>query len=381
MPCEPTIEIGICHQNVRTGDAIGHDIDGMYQLLDAMGFEVSILCDYVDDDTLSGRRVLQGVAGLDPAPCHVLIYHHSVHWEAGAALLERFHGPLALRYHNVTPAHFFAPYAPAYTEACESGRRQTRDLATRHGRAIWLADSEYNRQELISLGVHRGHAHVVPPFNRLQLAQAESGQQGESGGGVEVLFVGRFAPNKGHEDLVRILDAYVTQISPDIVLHIVGGRDPSLRAYHDEIDALIARLDLGSKVRIHAHVNEGELHALYRRCHVFLCASHHEGFCVPVIEAQAHGLPVVSVNTTALAETAGPQQLVAEPITDARDYLFYARLIEAACANADLRRTLIDQGLANVQQRFTNELIGNRFLDALLPLLLDASTDPGSRRP
>jgi len=58
-----------------------------------------------------------------------------------------------LQYHNVTPAHYFAPYDPALFRLASLGRQE---LATLAGRVdLALGDSEFNRQELDALGFTR----------------------------------------------------------------------------------------------------------------------------------------------------------------------------------------------------------------------------------
>ena len=100
---------------------------------------------------------------------------------------------------------------------------------------------------------------------------------------------------------------------------------------------------------------------------MYLCASRHEGFCVPIVEAQAAGLPVITSDAAALAGTAGPDQIVVPPPVSPHDFLFYARLVREVCSNADLREALVRQGYRNVMCRFSNEIIENRFMAALVP--------------
>jgi hypothetical protein len=63
-----------------------------------------------------------------------------------------------LQYHNVTPAHFFAPYEPAVFRLAALGRQELSTLAGHTDAA--LGDSEYNRQELETLGF--GNTGVFP---------------------------------------------------------------------------------------------------------------------------------------------------------------------------------------------------------------------------
>ena len=51
------------------------------------------------------------------------------------------------------------------------------------------------------------------------------------------------------------------------------------------------------------HVSNEELAAAYEISDLFLCASEHEGFCVPLIEAFHVGIPVVAYAATAIPST------------------------------------------------------------------------------
>ena len=59
-------------------------------------------------------------------------------------------------------------------------------------------------------------------------------------------------------------------------------------------------------------VSDEALAAYYATSDVFVCASEHEGFCVPIVEAMGFGLPVVAFDAGAVPETAGTGALVVE---------------------------------------------------------------------
>lgn len=363
--------VGILHQNVRGGDAIGHDIFGMYHLLTAMGFDTAIVGDYIDEKTLSAKKVREDIHKVSPREFDLLIYHHSTLWEEGEAFARRFAGPILFRYHNVTPAHFFAPYSALYTKLCGEGRRQTgRLVALFPERSVWLAASEYNRAELLAhdpIGQPERFC-TAPPFHTIA-GVSHSAFRIPHSSFIHLLFAGRFAPNKGHLALLSTIHAFVTQIHPQIKLTLVGMQDPQLKGYVNQIKKQVQALRLESHVEILNHVPQEQLASLFASSGVYLCQSEHEGFCVPIIEAQAAGIPVISTNAAALAETAGQGQLIADPPRSAADFYFYARLIQEACGNMDLRKQLIQDGHANIARRFRPEIIENQFMAALWPLL------------
>ena len=63
-------------------------------------------------------------------------------------------------------------------------------------------------------------------------------------------------------------------------------------------------------IKFHQKVDLKTLHTLYKYSTVFLLLSEHEGFCVPILEAQYHNLPIVAWDQCAVGETLGSGQLL-----------------------------------------------------------------------
>jgi len=363
------MKIGIAHRNIVSRDAIGNDILGMYEVLAESGFEVELIGEHFDAETKARARTSLLDEPTAPRDLALLIYHHSIYWPAGEALLGAIEAPCLLKYHNVTPGHFFAPYAPRQAKICAAGRAQTArlvQLAERKGGRL-SADSSYNAAELAKAGAATEIA-IVAPFNDVA-ALARPASPLAAAEPVRILFVGRLVPNKNHLALLSTTAAFVASFGPAVELTLVGGLGADLENYRTVLEREIDRLGIRPQVRLLDQVDDTALRQLYRTAGIFLCLSEHEGFCVPVIEAQAAGVPVISVGTGALAETIGPDQLVVAPPTRHADFLTIAGLIHAACSDARLRRQLIAAGHRNVLSRFTRDEIADRFMGALLPIL------------
>jgi len=67
------------------------------------------------------------------------------------------------------------------------------------------------------------------------------------------------------------------------------------------------------RIEVTGYLSRGDLHTLYTRASIFAFPSLDEGFGIPVLEAMAHGLPVVTSNTSALPEVAGSAALLVDP--------------------------------------------------------------------
>lgn len=360
------VNVAICHQGFAYGDAIGRDIEGMYHLLERFGLQPVVVCDW--NSYGNGFRVCT-VQSADWNSFDLLIYHHSQYWDAGERLLREVDCPIIFRYHNITPAHFFAPYSPLYAAGCAKGRSMTKRLLETRARHLWIADSTYNKEDLVEAGADPSKIRVVPPFNRVASLLSYANQADYDSQPIEFLFVGRLAPNKGHSHLLKTTRAFLSEIGVNARLRIVGSIDAELSGYHAAVLEEIAALSLQEHIELLPHCSDTDLLKLFRTAHIYLNFSEHEGFCVPVVEAQAVGLPVIGSGITAVRETAGAEQFLAESPVSQEDYSFYAALIDRTVRDAELRSHLVLQGDRNVRTRFAAEPIENAFTGTLYDVL------------
>lgn len=224
-------------------------------------------------------------------PAELVILQHGIgSFVAEAVIQQRV--PCVLNYHNITPAEFLEPWDPGLIPGLRWGRSQLDQLVPHTRRAV--ADSGYNAAELRAVGF--ADVRVSPVMWRLGVEDAPGRGEREP----VVLFVGRVVSNKRHEDLVAAM-AMIHDEHPDARLVLVGS--PAIDGYGRALTTLIGRLGLSEVVEFTGPVSDAELTAWYRRASVFLCLSEHEGFCVPVVEAMAAGLPVVGFRAAAVPET------------------------------------------------------------------------------
>ena len=342
------------------GDAIGNDVLGEYDILRRKGFDVTIYCDRCDHRF---RRIVSGPRCIRKAK--VVIYHHGIDWPRGEKLLKESPARLKiLRYHNVTPSGFFRGYSPELEKLTRLGREQTPRLvrACTH----FLADSAYNAKELIGYGAPSDRCRVLPPFNHIEellSLQADAGllEPLIKSPAACVLSVGRQAPNKGLHHFLRIAHSFTTLFGKRARFIWVGGRDPNLSRYYSEIDNYVLANRLHDVVFFPGKVSASRLKAYYLASKVFLMLSEHEGFCVPVAEAQAFGVPVVALARAAVPETTGENQLIFEEV----DYERFAAAVAVLLANPDYRLHLASQGKDNYQKRFARQVLEAAFLGAL----------------
>lgn len=361
---KPTI--AIAHQTITDADAVGNDIMGMYHILKNHGYETSLISEYFSDNIRDLQMNTGNIHNFIENENSILIYHHSIFWEFGEKLLEKFKGNLIFKFHNITPPHFFKDYSQSDYQKCAQGIEQTKKFVTYYNDDPWWVDSTFNSVQLQQTGVKKDRITVVPPFNRLDVLEKiepnfkiiEGLIKNESN---NVLFIGRVAPNKGHIHLINIIKTYKENYNSNINLWILGPIDHNPHnSYYPQLSVLIKKIGLENNISFLDKLPEMDVKAYYLGCDAFLCMSEHEGFCLPIIEAQRLLLPVVTYGGSALRETTGENQI----ILDAMDYSLAASALFTLYNNENVRNFCKKYGRINVDSRFSSEKNCTKFFSA-----------------
>ena len=133
-----------------------------------------------------------------------------------------------------------------------------------------------------------------------------------------ILSVGRLDPPKDQECLIRA----ICGLEVDLVL--VGDGEN-----RHELESLAQDLNISESVHFVGSVPHREIQNHYGVADIFALATHYEGFCIPILEAMAAGLPVVASDTQPLTEILGGTGLVVDHDPDAFRAAFQ-RLIDDA---------------------------------------------------
>lgn len=353
------MDIVIMHETVAQYDAIGNDIEAMFRILsethDCYVYARNRLnknVKYIDRDE---------VFRLIVKPDCVVIYHHSVYWAEGHSILKHVRGKIVFRYHNITPPEFFQEYNAFHFRQCNEGRKQTEQLIQDFKDAFWLSDSKYNTEDLKM--VPEDHTGICPPFHRIEEWAKSRPDEAVlkmllESGTINLLFVGRVAPNKGHMMLLEIVSAFKENYGEKLKLRIIGKFDEGLQGYNSKIENFIVEHDLSNQIEFIGAVNDATLMAYYLGSDMLVCTSQHEGFCVPIAEAQYFGLPVLALRECAVPETLGDNQVLLDG--EPRKFAAAVHLISE---NHEYQQYLAEQGKKNFDARFTYELIDGIFKD------------------
>lgn len=281
------------------GDAVGNEAFEFQKLLRARGYQSEIYAHALAPEMAALGFPASDYSNRKASPDAVSIFHFAIGSPAIRRVLARTE-PLILRYHNVTPYEFFLGFNGHLVGLAYQGARDLASFAPRT--ALGLAVSEFNRQDLERAGFTR--TAVLPLAMNLSALDEAPDPIVTSrfrDGRRNLLFVGRLAPNKKIEDLVRVFCAYQRYVEPESRLFIVGdGR--GFENYTRRLDELVSHLRIDEVVFAGA-VTQSELNAYYRLAHAFLCLSEHEGYGAPLIEAMHFGLPVIALDAGAVKET------------------------------------------------------------------------------
>lgn len=284
----------------RLGDAITNEALALARIFREWSPQANIFCPSKTLDPKLHAQVMPAETFdhiADPAKDTVIL-----HLSIGSSIHELYRnwsGARVILYHNITPPGWFSAVAPATAQLLRSGLQEVRQLAgTAH--RVW-ADSRFNANELEALGY--GPVEVLPlviPLDHLELSPAPHIRAVADASRANLLFVGRGAPNKRFEDLIRIQAALERMEFPTRLLMVgsFGGNE----LYASLLQGMVKELGLR-----HCHFEgprpQAELNAYYAAADIFLCMSEHEGFCAPLIEAMVFDLPIVAFDACAVPET------------------------------------------------------------------------------
>lgn len=282
------------------GDAISNEALIMREIFRSWGRSSDIFCEsmrILPELRGQARDIAECRAACKPADIALL------HLSIGSPINEVFASiscRKALLYHNITPPRFFDLINKRTAENLRKGIAQTRSLA--NAAQVNMADSKFNADELVEFGYRDVKVlPVLSDINKPLIASDGTTLRRYDDGKVNVLFVGRCAPNKKIEDALLAFYHFHKSVARNSRFIHVGSYAGTERYYYLLL-SLARELGLNS-VHFAGAVPREKLNAFYRCADIFLGMAEHEGFCVPVIESMAHDVPVMAYGAAAVPET------------------------------------------------------------------------------
>jgi len=306
--------------------------------------EIKVLCSVVKlGDLISGREGHFTDSGL-------FIYHYPIRYGLLETIKGIKRGAVIFTYYGVTPPDLWGS---------EEGRdllvRAVEGAALVHYADLAITHSPFTQRELVErYGYDADRIRLFPLA--VSLNQFCPGQKDSAlvikyalQGQWVLLFVGRMAGNKRIDLLVQALAQVKIEIANTKLL-LVGDNHsaPAYVAVAKRAKELAAKLGIAEDVIFTGRVDD--LPEYYRLADVFVTASLHEGFGMPIIEAMACGVPVVASHSTALPWVIGEAGFTFAP-GDAGEL---AEKVLLLLKDEERRRESIRRGLDRAQD-FTLE--------------------------
>jgi glycosyltransferase involved in cell wall biosynthesis len=329
--------VRIVSPSIRFHDAVGELCLGLYRMLRQHSVAVAL---YADDVNLEINDIVTPVARLplDAGQNDTLLYFYSV-FDPRLAMIANL--PFARKiayYHGVTAPRLLLVFDPEASVACKKAIAQLPELARFD---LLAANSAASAAELApalrTAGRDDAAVAILPPcLCQDRPLPPEARPHGSAQ--ARFLFVGRLKANKRIEHLLALFAAYRARC-PDAQCFIAGtASNKPYRDYLSWVEEKQLGLPAGA-VHWLGEVSDEERQRLYRTASVYVSMSEHEGFCLPVLEAMAAGLPVMAYALPAIEELlAGSGLLFAK-----KDYAALAERLRALLDDDAARADLVAQ--------------------------------------
>lgn len=317
---------------ISYGDAVSNDAINIDRILRKNGYETEIYAENID------RRLKNKVLKVNKLnklnKNDILIYHKSTGTDL-SFLLEKYKCKKVIRYHNITPGKYLEKYNKYLYNLVEYGRKGL-EYASRYF-DYSLADSNYNKSELDELNYKNTMTlPILIPFEDYKKEPDKEVIKKYLDGKKNILFVGRIAPNKAQEDIIKSFYYYKKYINKDSRLILVGNSN-GFENYLELLKKLIKELELENDVVFPGHIKFEEILAFYKVADLFLCMSEHEGFCVPLVESMFFEVPILSYNSSAIKDTLGNSGV----LVNKKNYFLISELMNFILLDENIKKEII----------------------------------------
>jgi len=339
------------------GDAISNHVFELDKIL-KKAEKNSWICGVEIDERLLGKYSITNFEELpDIEPQDIIMYHlcqrHYINEKIDSLKCKKI-----LIYHNITPGHYFRKYLPVFSKHLDESVVAIKAMSSSFDWCI--ADSEYNKQQLIEFGYDEETINVIPiplDFSEFNQPPDEATINKYSDGYTNILFVGRIAPNKKFEDIIRIFAYYKNHLNNKSRLLFVGGSGSD--KYYNKLKVYVGALGL-SDVEFTEKIPFNEILAYFRVADIFLCMSEHEGFCVPLVEAMLFDIPIIAYDCTAIPYTLGGSGV----LVDDKDPVLVSKIIDIIIKDETVKHEII-KGQQERLEFFNSERVSGQVLEII----------------
>jgi mannosyltransferase B len=155
-----------------------------------------------------------------------------------------------------------------------------------------------------------------------------------------ILYLGTIEPRKNIERTIKAFIKYKKEVKDDLKFVIVGGKGWK----YDNIMKLIE--SMGTDIILTGYIDEEDKIPIYKLAQIFAFPSLYEGFGMPVLEAMAAGVPVITSNVSSLPEVAGDAAILVDPLNENKIFEAYKKIL----SDKKLQMEMIEKGLEQAKK-------------------------------
>ncbi|MCZ8342045.1 MAG: glycosyltransferase [Leptospira sp.] len=321
---------------LKDSDGVGNDAIGLAQKFHNLGYE----CHFITRIPRSGKEI-PNVKFHTLENLHVTSSESDVHilHYGGTGypydLFYKLFGKKILRFHNITPAMFYehttTPEIYAAMAKFESLSYLELASFSIFCDAIWC-DSSFNYSVISDLNFK--NPTILPICKKYQETKSQTKQHSIDEG--NIIFIGRYSPQKAWEDLIEFFSVWVNDF-PNAKLYCVGNIIGAFDGYFDFLRRKTIATGVENRVLFLQGKSDDEVLELLSKVSAFVSMSEHEGFCLPILEAFGMGIPVFAYSAGAIPQTMNGGGL----LFNEKDYYRLKKDIKSILTNPKLKQSLI----------------------------------------
>lgn len=223
---------------------------------------------------------------------------------------------------------FFPRFARKATRICTVSHFSKNDIAEKYRISSEKIDVVYNAASLSFQPLEEKTIHTI--------------REKYTGGKPYFLFVGALHPRKNIDNQLKAFDVFIDETGLDFRFVVAGKKMWWTKKLQQTFEGLKHR----DKVLFTGRLPEDELSQLVASAFALCYVSAFEGFGIPVVEAFACHVPVITSNTSSLPEVAGNAALLCDPFNPSS----IAEAMKNLSSNQELRNALIEKGKHQLQK-------------------------------
>ncbi|HON56425.1 MAG TPA: glycosyltransferase, partial [bacterium] len=293
------IIIAVSH--LHNNDSVSNCVFSMFANFQKSGYKTYILTDGIDADVkIKNVEIINNINNINKKD--IVILHYGGMNDFIRKILEKDFN-FVVYYHNVTPAIFFKDYSEDFYNWLINDDIEFLKYKNKLKNIVCV--SNYSRNKLLGLGFN--NIAVIPilfDFSHFEKINEDLYKKLRESNCRYLVFTGIVLPHKNQLELIKIFHLFLTKYSiPNIKLILIGKIIEQSKNYYNECLRYLEKYKLNDKVIFTDKISDYDRNSYYRCADIYVSASLHEGFGIPLVEAVYFNIPIVSYIAGAISET------------------------------------------------------------------------------